>query len=178
MDTDKTYRDNVMKLADRILKPCDSRPIGDPDEALKVILSFIGENVLAGTDQAADPEHSTLDQCTASACFLAACSVPLISGLQETGYETDALSLMHKVGERVFKKYPESDRKLIIDSGILLFKDLALQAKGIHKLKEWLTSINNVTNRYVLTLGDTDCVELFAPLYMVLLMATKQVKQS
>lgn len=174
MNIEKTYRDNVMNLADRILSSYDSRPVPSLNEALTVILSFIGENVLAGTDQTADPDHSTLDQCTANACFLAACSVPLISRLQELGDEVDALSLMHQVGERVFKKYPEPDRKLIMDSGIILFKDLIRQAKSIQKLEEWLTSINNVTDRYVLTLGVTDCVDLFAPLYMVLIMATKQ----
>ncbi len=176
MNAEKSYRDNVMHLADRILISCDSRPVGNLNEAMTVILSTIGETVLAGTDQIADPDHSTIDQCTVSMCFLAACSVPLITGVQESGHEIDAMSVMEKVGQRVFGKFPEPDRKLILESGILLFKDLSRLAEKIHKLGEWLVSIHNVTNKYVLSSGTTDCVDLFAPLYMVLLMATKQLR--
>ena len=57
---------------------------------------------------------------------------------------------------------------------MFLFKELINEAPGNHKLQEWMGSVHNVTDKYVRTGGRTDCVDLFAPLYLVLLMATKQ----
>ncbi len=174
MSTQKTYRERVMNLSSRVLGPCDSQPARSVAEALTIILAAICENVMAGTDHVPDPEHSTVEKCSVSACFMAACSVPLISHLREEKQNVDAESLMHRAGRRVFGRYGEEDRRTIVESGILLFKELTHEASNNRKLLEWMGSVHNVTDKYVLTEGQTDCVDLFAPLYLVLLMATKQ----
>lgn len=176
MDTNKTYRENVFRLADNILRSCDAKPVESVEGALAVILSAIGENALSGTDQNPDPVHTSLEKCSVTACFMAACSVPLISSLQEMDCRVDVLPIMDRAGARVFKRYQESDRKIIMESGIFMFKEMVQTAGNNLKMAEWLSSIHNVTNRYVQTEGTTDCTDLFAPLYMVLLLATKQFK--
>jgi hypothetical protein len=174
VSTQKTYREHVMNLSSRVLGPCDSQPARNAAEALTIILAAICENVMAGTDHVPDPGYSTVEKCSVSACFMAACSVPMISQLREGEQNVDAVSLMHRAGRRVFGRYGEEDRRTIVESGILLFKELVHEASDNHKLHEWMSSVHNVTDRYVLTEGQTDCVDLFAPLYLVLLMATKQ----
>jgi len=83
---------------------------------------------------------------------------------------------MHRTGRRVYRNYGEKERREIVDMGILLFKDLIGAAGDKPKLHEWMGSVSNVVDKYVLTEGQTDCVELFSPLYLVLLMATGQTK--
>lgn len=175
MSSKKTYRENIMNLAGKIMSRYDSMPVNDLDDALAVVLSFIGENVMAGTDQIPDPEHCTIEKCSASACFMAACSVPIFYGLREMNHVIDPIPVMHRAGGRVFKHFTEQDRLSIMDSGIGLFRELACMTRDNPKLEEWVNSVHNVTNRYVLTEGETDCVELFAPLYLVFLMAARQL---
>lgn len=175
MSAQKTYRDHVMNLSNRILSTYSSKPVSSLTDALSVILTAIGENVMAGTDQIPDPGHSTVEQCSVSACFMAACSVPLVLKLDELGQEVAVDSLMHRAGARVFRNYTGEDQRVIVDSGIVMFREIAHAARGNRKLEEWIGSVHNVTNRYVLTEGQTDCTDLFAPLYMVLLMAAKQI---
>ncbi|HPD21028.1 MAG: hypothetical protein ACOX3E_04545 [Desulfomonilia bacterium] len=174
MSTQKTYRDRVMNLSSRILGPCDSQPVRSLTEALTIILAAICENVMAGTGHIPDPEHSTIEKCSVSVCFMAACTVPLISQLREGGQDVDAESLLHRAGQRIFERYGKEDQRTIVESGMFLFKELINEAPGNHKLQEWMGSVHNVTDKYVRTGGRTDCVDLFAPLYLVLLMATKQ----
>ena len=164
-----------MNLSSRILSRYNSRPVSGLTEALTVILTSIGEHAMAGTDHIPDPGHSTVEKCSVNACFMAACTVPLISRLNESGNEVDVDSLMRRVGRRVFRSYCEEDRQVIMDSGILMFKEMLNAAQGNHRLEEWMGSVHNVTQRYVLTEGYTDCADLFAPLYLVLLMATRQI---
>lgn len=163
-----------MNLSRRILGPCDSQPVRSLAEALTIILAAICENAMAGTDHVPDPEHSTVEKCSVSACFMAACTVPLISQLREQEQNVDAEPLLHRAGRRVFRHFVEEDRQMIVESGIILFKELIHGASDNSKLQEWMSSVHNVTDRYVLTEGQTDCADLFAPLYLVLLMATKQ----
>lgn len=170
----KTYRDHVMKLSKAILSACGSTAVTDLTEALTVILASIGENVMAGTDHVPDPSQSTMEKCSVNACFMAACTVPLITGLHELGCHVDADSLMHRTGGRVYQNYGESQRREIVDAGVLMFKDMIGAAGDKPKLLEWMGSVSNVVDRYVLTEGQTDCVELFSPLYLVLLMAAGQ----
>lgn len=175
MNGQRSYQKSALRLANRILIGCDSKPVDNVVEALSIILASIGEHILAGADQVPEPGKSTIEACSVSACFMAACSVPMIYNSKEDDVLIDAASLMHKTGDRVFRSFTESDRKIIIDSGILLFREIISITEANQRLEEWMNSINNVTDKYILTEGKTDCVELFAPLYMVLLMATKQV---
>jgi len=176
MNEQKTYSESAMRLADRILIGCDARPAGSVIEALPVILAAIGERILAGADQIPEPGNLSIEACSVSACFMAACSVPMLYNLRDNGFPIDAASLMHRAGNRVFGNYEDEDRAAIIDSGIRLFREIVSTAKDNRRLEEWMSSVHNVTDRYILTEGKTDCAELFAPLYMVLLMATKQFK--
>ncbi|HNU74275.1 MAG TPA: hypothetical protein PKM95_05470 [Deltaproteobacteria bacterium] len=171
----KTYRDHVINLANRILSGYSSQPVSGLPEALSVILTAIGENVMAGTDQVPEPGRSTVEQCSVCVCFMAACSVTLISKLNDLGYEVAVSDLMHQAGNRVFVNHTREDQRVIVDSGVLLFKEMIQEAGSSRKLTEWMGSVHNITDRYVLTEGLTDCTDLFAPLYLVLLMATKQI---
>lgn len=174
----KAYSESAIRLAGRILLGCGAKPVDSLNEAVPVILASIGEHILAGADQVPEPGSLTAESCSVSACFMAACSVPMLYGLRDHEFLLDAVSLMHKAGDRVFKNFSEEDRAGIIDSGILLFREIVSLAKDNRRLEEWMGSIHNVTDKYIHTEGTTDCVELFAPLYMVLLMATKQFKAS
>jgi hypothetical protein len=176
MNGQKTYHESAMRLAGKILIGCDARPVDSMNEALTVILASIGEHILAGADQIPEPGNLAIEACSVSACFMAACSVPMLYNLQENDLLIDAVSLMHRTGDRVFKNFSENDRTAIIDSGIRLFREIVSMAHDNQRLEEWMSSAHNVTDKYILTEGKTDCVELFAPLYMVLLMATKQIK--
>jgi hypothetical protein len=173
---DKAYLPKIMTLAASIHSRQEPMHIDDHRDALAVILAEIGNNVLLGTDQITDAEHTSIEKASVTACFLAACSVPLVTPFLGTENEIDVIKLMHETGSRVFSGYDEVSRKTIVDSGILLFREIANAAKDIPKMEEWMSSVNNVTNKYVLTEGVTDNTELFAPLYLVLLMATKQMK--
>ncbi|HNY64860.1 MAG TPA: hypothetical protein PKM41_05440 [Deltaproteobacteria bacterium] len=176
MIAEKSHREAIMSCADSLLRDYDSRPLDSVRDALTVILSSIGSHALAGTEHVPDPEHSTVEKCMVASCFLTACSVPLVSWVKEEGHELDAFSLMRHVGSKVFDRFGEPDREAIVDSGISLFRDMADAARQNRRLEEWLTSVHNVTERYVLTEARSDCVELIAPLYLVLLMATGQMK--
>ena len=176
MDRQKTYSESAIRLADRILIGCDARPVNSLNEALPVILATIGEQILAGADQVPEPGALSIEACSVSACFMAACSVPMLYNLREDDSLIDAASLMHRTGDRVFKSFGDDDRASIISSGIRLFREIISTAKDNQRLEEWMSSIHNVTDKYIFTEGKTDCAMLFAPLYMVLLMATKQLK--
>ncbi len=173
---DKTFLTSIMTLAGSIHGKQGPVQMDNHRDALAVILAEIGNNVLLGTDQRADAEHTSIEKASVTACFLAACSVPLVSPFLGTEKEIDVINLMQETGSRVFSNYDEVSRKLIVDSGILLFREMAHAAKGNPKMEEWMSSVHNVTNKYVLTEGATDNTDLFAPLYLVLLMATKQMK--
>jgi hypothetical protein len=164
-----------MSFADRLLRDCDARPLDSISDALTVILVSMCSHALSGTEHVPDPEHSTVEKCTVASCFMTACSVPLVSWLKEEGHELDAVSLMHHAGSRVFDRFDGPDRETIVESGILLFREMVGLARENRRMEEWLTSVHNVTERYVLTEGRSDCVELIAPLYLVLLMATRQM---
>jgi hypothetical protein len=176
MSKEETRIDTLMCFAGTLVS---DEPARQPDgimDALTIILVSLSSHALSGTEHVPDPEHSTMEKCAVAACFLAACSVPLLSWLREEGHELDAATLMHHTGSSVFCAFEDQDQKTIIDSGIALFRELALVAKGNRRLGEWLTSVHDVTERYVLTRGQSDCVELIAPLYLVLLMAARQMK--
>ena len=53
---------------------------------------------------------------------------------------------------------------MIVDSGVLLSGKHS-RGRSSRKLTEWMGSVHNITDRYVLTEGLTDCTDLFAPLY-------------
>lgn len=175
--SDKSFLANLVSLAARINRGHEPAHNEKPSDALTVVLTDIGSNILTGTDQIADPEHMSLEEASLAACFMAACSVPLVAPFLGTAKEVDVISLMHDAGNRVFCRYDESSRKNIVDSGVLLFREIALAAKGIRKMEEWISSVHNVTSKYVMTEGETDNSDLFAPLYLVLFMATKQLKK-
>jgi hypothetical protein len=177
VNAEGSHLDSLLSFA-RTLNGGERAPaIVDAMEALTVILDSMGGHALAGTEHVPDPTHSTVEKCSVTACFLAACSVPLISWLKEEGHEVDAVFLIHLVGARIFRSFGEENRKAIADSGIMLFREMAHMAREYRRMEEWMTSVHNVAERFVLTEGTSDCVELIAPLYLVLLMATKQAKQ-
>jgi hypothetical protein len=176
MNPERSRRDSLLGFARTLTGGERAQVIVDPMEALSVILDSMGGHALAGTEHVPDPAHSTVEKCSVTACFLAACSVPLISWLKEEGHEVDPVPLMHLVGARIFRSFGEEDRKAIVDSGVMLFREMAHMAREYRRMEEWMASVHNVAERFVLTEGTSDCVELIAPLYLVLLMATKQTK--
>jgi hypothetical protein len=169
---------DILKRFARTLPHLDNgtHPREDAIEAAAAVLVSMSSHALAGTEHVPHPDHSSVEKCSVAACFLAACSVPLLSWIKEEGSEPDPYSLMHRVGEKVFASFGEEDRKTIIGSGIGLFREMAQAAKENRRMEEWLTSVHDVTERFVLTEGRSDCIELIAPLYLVLLMATGQAK--
>jgi hypothetical protein len=175
MASERSHPEILMSFAGALLAESGAPPAGDYAEALTAILVSMGSHALAGTEHVPDPEHSSVEKCSVAACFLSACSVPLAAWIKEAGHELDAVSLMHRAGSRVFPLFGEDDRKAIVDSGITLFREMAEIALGNRRLAEWMDSVHNVAQRYVLTEGSSDCVELIAPLYLVLLMAARQV---
>lgn len=166
--------DNIMNFAGRIQLESGSPEISTVMAAATLILSNITRHALAGTDHIPDPNHSSIEKSCVGACFMAACSVPLVYALKEQDIDLDVHELMSNAGLHIFGSYKQTDRQTIIDEGILLFQDITMQAGNNTKLGEWMTSIHSVTNKYVSSLGDTEYIELFAPLYLVLLMATRQ----
>ncbi len=176
-ETEPGYVEKIQALAAKITNRHDQPWQDNLSEGVITILTAIGENAMSGTDQVADPESMSVEKCTLCACFMAGCSVPILSRLHEMNHTLDAVAIMHGAGHAVFHKFNAQDRKMIIDDGIVLFKDLVATSTDNRKMKEWLDSIAGVTEKYVATEGDTDNVDLFAPLYLVLLMATRQFKQ-
>ena len=177
MSTDTTSYpsfDNIMDFAGRLQVESGSPEISTAMEAATLILTTITRHALAGTDHIPDPRHSPIEKSCVGSCFMAACSVPLVYALKEADVEIGAKELMANAGGEIFSGYPPDDRQTILDEGILLLQEITRQARDSKKLEEWMTSIHSVTNKYVSTLGDTEYIELFAPLYLVLLMATRQ----
>ncbi len=168
-----TY-DNIMDFAGRIQVESSSPEISTAMEAATLILTTITRHAFAGTDHIPDPRHSTIEKSCVGACFMAACSVPLVYALKEADAQIDVKELMGNAGREIFGSYPPDDRQAILDEGVLLLQEITRQARSSRKLEEWMTSIHSVTNKYVSTLGETEYIELFAPLYLVLLMATRQ----
>ncbi|HHO77204.1 MAG TPA: hypothetical protein ENN05_12365 [Deltaproteobacteria bacterium] len=166
--------DNIMDFAGRIQVESGSPEILTTMDAATIILSTITRHAFTGTDHIPDPDHSSFEKSCVGACFMAACSVPLVYALKEADIDLDVHDLMSNTGMEIFRGYHQTDRQTIIDEGILLFQDITRQAGNNTKLEEWMTSIHTVTNKYITTLGDTEYIELFAPLYLVLLMATRQ----
>jgi hypothetical protein len=176
MSGEQNILETLKGFAGTLASDYGAGPLDDPVEAVTVILVSVGSHALAGTEHVPDPDHSSVEKCSVASCFLAACSVPLISWIKEQGHEVDPVSLMHHVGSRVFSLFPDQDRRGIVDAGVALFREMANAARENKRMEEWLTSVHNVTERYVRTEGRSDCVELIAPLYLVLLMAARQMK--
>lgn len=166
--------ESLLSFARTLSGECGLEPPGDAEAAVAVILSSIASHALDGTGHVPEPEHSTVEKCSVASCFLTACSVPLISRVREEGHEIEAPSLMHRTGTLVFKAFGDEDREAIVDSGIMLFREMVHEARGSRRMEEWLGSVHSVTQRYILTRGTSDCALLIAPLYLVLLMAARQ----
>lgn len=168
--------ESLVSFARTLSGECGLKPPEAAEAALAVILASIASHALDGTGHVPDPEHSTVEKCSVASCFLSACSVPLICRVREEGHEADAASLMRRTGTLVFKAFGDHDREAIVDSGIALFREMTHEAGGGRRMEEWLASVHNVTERYVLTQGTSDSALLIAPLYLVLLMAAGQAR--
>lgn len=174
MNTDTSFQDTIMDFAAKLQVETGTSPAKDLLDASTLILITITRHALAGTDHLLHPDQSSVEKSSVGACFMAACSAPIAYTLLEQNSPIDTKKLMMNAGRQIFRNYSDEDQSLIIDEGILLFQEIIQAARENVKLEEWMTSIHSVTTKYILTKGDTEYVELFAPLYLVLLMATHQ----
>jgi hypothetical protein len=174
MDNNREFPGIIMDFANKIQGEKVAAPVHDVMEASVLILATITRYAFDGTDHIPHPNHSTIEKSTVGACFMAACSAPIAYTLFEQDSPIDVKELMAKAGADLFEDYSEADRHIIVDGGILLFQEIIQAARSNEKLEEWMTSVHSVTNKYINSLGDTEYVELFAPLYLVLLMAARQ----
>jgi len=163
-----------MDLANKLQGQKNAAPVHDVMEAAALILAMITGHAFDGTDHIPHPDHSTIEKSMVGTCFMAACSVPIVYNLQERDTPLDVKELMINAGDRLFKDYSEADRRDIVDEGILLFQEIFRASRDNAKFEEWMSSVHSVTNKYIMSMGDTEYVELFAPLYLVLLMAARQ----
>jgi len=175
MDKKREFRSSIMDLANKLQKSGDAAPVPDVMEAAALILATITRHAFDGTDHIPHPDHSTIEKSTVGACFMAACSAPIAYTLHEQDSPIDVKELMTKTGADIFQHYSDDDRCLIVDEGISLFQEIIQAARSHEKLEEWMVSVHSVTNKYITSIGDTENVELFAPLYLVLLMAARQM---
>jgi len=174
MDKNRDFPDTLMDFADKLLSERDAPPVQDVMDAAVIVLATITRHAFMGTDHIPHPDHSTIEKSAVGACFMAACSAPIAYTLCEQDSPIDVKELMTKAGADLFQNYSEADRRIIVDGGIGLFQEIIQAARSNEKLEEWMTSVYKVTNKYINSAGDTEYVELFAPLYLVLLMAARQ----
>lgn len=174
MDKNKEFLSTIMDFADKLQAGTDTSPAPAIMTAAALILATVTRHAFEGADHIPHPDHSSIEKSTVGACFMAACSVPIVYNLQEQDTPIDVKELMINAGARLFQEYSEADRRHIIDEGILLFQEIFRAARDNAKFEEWMTSVHSVTNKYIMSKGDTEYVELFAPLYLVLLMAARQ----
>lgn len=174
MDKTGEFAGTIMDLARILQDDAVTCPAPDVMSASAIVLAVITRHAFNGTDHIPHPDHSTIEKSTVGASFMAACSVPIAYRLQQQAIPIDVRDLMRNAGVDLFREYSESDRHSIIDGGILLFQELVDSARNTAKFTEWMTSVHSVTEKYIMSKGDTEYVELFAPLYLVLLMAARQ----
>jgi hypothetical protein len=174
MNTDTSFQDRIMDFAGKLQIETGASPVKNLMDASTLVLTTITSHALAGTDHLPHPDHSSIEKSSVGACFMAACSAPIAYTLQEQNSPIDVKKLMTNAGRNIFRNYSDADQSGIVNEGILLFQEIIQAARENVKLEEWMTSIHSVTTKYILTKGDTEYVELFAPLYLVLLMATRQ----
>ena len=174
IDKDKNFHEALMDFAHKLQGENNAAPVHDVMEAAALILITITRHAFEGTDHIPHPGHSTIEKSTVGACFMAACSVPIAYNLQEQDAPIDVSELMINAGASLFQQYSEVDQRNIVDKGILLFQELFRAARDNAKFKEWITSVHSVTEKYIMSNGDTEYVELLGPLYLVLLMAARQ----
>ena len=164
-----------MDLANKLQRQKNTAPVHDVMESAALILATITGHAFEGTDHIPHPDHSTIEKSMVGACFMAACSAPIAYTLQEQDSPIDVRELMTEAGSTLFQDYSDDDRRIIVDEGTGLFQEIIQAARSNEKLEEWMTSVHTVTNKYINSIGDTEYVELFAPLYLVLLMAARQI---
>ena len=174
MDKNKEFSSTIMNFADILQAGTGTPPAPDIMTAAALILDTITRHAFEGTDHIPHPDHSSIEKSAVGACFMAACSVPIVYNLQEQDTPIDVNELLIKAGAGLFQEYSETDRLHIIDEGILLFQELFRASRDNAKFEEWMTSVHSVTDKYIMSKGDTEYVELFGPLYLVLLMAARQ----
>lgn len=174
MDSHSTFHDTIMDLAASLQIVSGEPLVRDIMEAATLVLASIARQAMAGTDHIPHPDHSTMEKSSVGACFMAACAAPIVYALNEQDIPVDVRELLINAGARVFQGYSDADRTTIVEGGISLFQEILQAASANAKLEEWMASIHNVTDKYIRSRGDTEYVELFAPLYLVLLMATRQ----
>jgi hypothetical protein len=174
MKTNTPFQDTIMDFADKLQVETGASPVKNLLDASTLILTTITRHALAGTDHLLHPDHSSIEKSSVGACFMAACSAPIAYTLHEQNSLIDVKKLMTSAGKNIFQNYSDADQSVIVDKGIMLFQEIIQAARENVKLEEWMISIHSVTTKYILTKGDTEYVELFAPLYLVLLMATQQ----
>jgi len=168
----KPYRDLIIIVADKHRPTTTVHEITDLKQALTTILSAVTGHAMEGSDQTPHPDHSSVEKCSIGACFMAACSVPLIYGLREEEIAVEPEAIMHGAGTLLFRPYNATDIDTIISEGMRLFREIIEIAPKNKNLAEWIESVHNLTNRYILSGGDKEYVELLAPLYLVLLQAS------
>ena len=174
MKTARLMTEQIMEIA-KTIDPCfGQEPKRDIMEGVSLVLTTITRHASAGCDHILHPEHSTIEKSSVCACFMTACSVPIVYTIQEQNTPIDVNELLSHAASTLFNDYREAERNRIIDEGMCLFQDIIRIGRTSRKMEEWMTSLHNVTNKYIDTQGDTEYVELFAPLYLVLLMATGQ----
>lgn len=174
MDKNRDFPDTLMDFANKLLSERDGPPVQDVMDAAVLILATITRHAFEGTDHIPHPDHSTIEKSTVGACFMAACSAPIAYTLCEQDSPIDVRELMTKAGANLFQDYIDADQDIIVNEGIGLFQEIIQAARSNKKLEEWMASVHTVTNKYINSAGDTEYVELFAPLYLVLLMAARQ----
>ncbi|MBN2297666.1 MAG: hypothetical protein JXM72_03685 [Deltaproteobacteria bacterium] len=174
MDTNKNFQRTIMDFAHKLQTETGTPCPFDIMSAAALVLATITRHAFDGTDHVPHPDRCTIEKSTVGACFMAACSVPIIYSLQEQNIPVDVNELMKNAGTRLFQEYSEADQCTIIDEGILLFQEIFSASRDNKKFEEWMASVHSVTDKYIMSKGDTEYVELFAPLYLVLLMAARQ----
>lgn len=174
MDKNREFPGILMDFADQLLSKQDEAAAQDVMDAAVTVLATITRHAFEGTDHIPHPDHSTIEKSTVGACFMAACSAPIAYTLCEQDSPIDVKELMTKTGADLFQNYSKEDQRIIVDGGIGLFQEIIQAARSNEKLEEWLSSVHTVTIKYINSAGETEYVELFAPLYLVLLMAARQ----
>ncbi|MGC9323491.1 MAG: hypothetical protein ACP5G0_01965 [Desulfomonilia bacterium] len=168
------FSEHLTKLAESIQTP--SRDISGSEvmQSLVTVLTTIMDHAMDGTDHIPHPDHSSPEKSAVCACFMAACTVPMISSLKEEGIDIQGDVLMDSAGSVLFSSYSEQQRSRILRDGMYLLSEIIEDARGNTPLEQWLTTVHSTTMQYILTEGENEYIELFAPLYLVLLMAAKQ----
>lgn len=167
MSQPKSFTSRVRQLAGKLREDDVTNP--DLTDDASVILVSIARASLAGANHVPTPAKSSVEKASVGACFMAACSVSIIHGLSQEGESIAPGELVTRSVDTLFTDYKKEQRTRIAEDGIALFQEIIGIARQSSKLGKWLGSVDNLVGNYIDREDNTETLELFAPLYLVLL---------